>query len=88
MTERLSAAVHSVADQSAVEAMEAAVVNHWKPPLNQDGVEHHWRGMVKRAREATGQQAKRSAAAGDELAAMVGKIDIDDVSRELRGKPG
>jgi hypothetical protein len=88
MTERLSATVHIVPNRGAVEAMEAAVVNHWKPPLNQDGVEHRWRAMVKRAREATGQQATRSAAAGGELAAMVGKIDIDDVSRELRGKPG
>lgn len=84
MASRLLVAVHAVAGVETLRILEGAVVRICEPPLNQGGVDHQWKGMVGRAREAMADQAHRSADAGARLIDLPGRIEIEDVRRELR----
>ena len=84
MSERLTVAIHPVFKFEGLPNLEKAVVEALKPPLNGDGVSHHWRAMVQRARAETAEEARRSAEKRAGLAAMAGRLEIEDVTRDLR----
>ena len=58
MRERLRLAVWPRSHAPSLGGIEAAVMAHWRPPLNLTGVSQPWRAQVRRAREAMAGAAK------------------------------